>query len=268
MTRPRTGTIVAIVTLVCIIAMAVVGPSLYGVDPVLMDLSVAESGPTAAHVLGTDEIGRDVMARLLSGARVSLAVGVFAMLLAVSLGAIVGAVAGITGGAVDALLMRLTDAALAIPALFIVILVLAFLGPTVQTLLVAIAATSWMGTARVIRGELLALREQQFVEAAQALGATRSAILRRHLVPHIVPTLLVTATIGVPSAILTESALSFLGLGVQPPAASWGNMLSSAQTYLTSQPLLALYPGVMILVTVLAVSALGDAARSWGRGRS
>ena len=253
--------VLAATTLATVIALAIVGPALYHASPVTMDLSLAGSGPTTAHLLGTDESGRDVLARLLAGARVSLTVGLSAVLLAVGLGTVIGAVAGLAGGWVDSLLMRLTDAALSVPALFVVILVLTFLGPSAFTLLCAIAATSWMGSARVIRGEVVELREQPYVEAARALGATRSTIIMRHLAPHLVPTVLVAATVGVPSAILTESALSFLGLGVQPPAASWGNMLSGAQTYLTSSPLLAVYPGVLILVTVLAVNALGDALR-------
>ena len=252
----------AIVTLVTIIMMAVAGPMLYQVSPVTMDLSLASGGPSAAHLLGTDESGRDVLARLLSGGRVSLAVGVFATIMAVTLGTVIGTIAGVAGGRVDALLMRLTDAALAIPALFVVILVLTLFGPSVTTLLCAIAATSWMGAARVIRAELLVLREQLYVEAARALGVPGGTIIRRHMLPQVIPTIIVVATIGVPSAILTESALSFLGMGVQPPTPSWGNMLSGAQTYLTSEPLLALYPGVLILVTVLAINTLGEVVRT------
>jgi peptide/nickel transport system permease protein len=260
-TRQRIGVPVAGLVLGTIVLLALLGPVLYHASPVAMDLDSAGSAPSAAHLLGTDESGRDVLARLLSGARVSLTVGVSAMLLAVGLGTFIGTMAGVTGGRVDAVLMRLTDAALAIPALFVVILILTFLGQSVLTLLCAIAATSWMGVARVVRAELLVLREQPYVEAARALGAPRGRIVRRHLLPQVMPTILVAATLGVPSAILTESALSFLGLGVQPPAASWGNMLSGAQTYLTSQPALAIYPGVLIVATVLAINTLGDALR-------
>ncbi len=256
------GATLAIVTLVVLMVLAVAGPALYRVDPFTMDLSMVGAGPTTMHPLGTDESGRDVLARLLAGGRVSLTVGLLAMLLAVGLGTAIGSVAGFAGGWVDTVLMRFTDAALAVPALFVVILVLTFLGPSVITLLCAIGATSWMGVARVVRGELRVLREQPFVEAAHALGTPRVAIMLRHMLPSILPTVLVAATVGVPSAILTESALSFLGLGVQPPAASWGNMLSGAQTYLTSYPLLALYPGLLILLTVLSVNALGEALRT------
>ena len=252
----------AVLTLLVLIVMAVIGPAVYRVDPHTMDLSIIGIGPTAIHPLGTDESGRDLLARLLAGARVSLTVGLLAMVLAVGLGTAIGTVAGFAGGWVDAVLMRLTDASLAVPALFVVILVLTFMGPSVFTLLCAIGATSWMGAARVVRGELRMLREQPFVEAARALGAPRLTIMMRHMLPSIVPTVLVAASVGVPSAILMESALSFLGLGVQPPAASWGNMLSGAQTYLTSYPWLALYPGLLILLTVLSVNTIGDALRN------
>ncbi|HYW52111.1 MAG TPA: ABC transporter permease subunit, partial [Gemmatimonadaceae bacterium] len=151
------GVTIAVVTLLVVVAMAVIGPVLYDASPVTMDLAAAGTGPSASHLLGTDESGRDVLARLLAGARVSLLVGLLAMLLAVALGTLVGTVAGVSGGWLDALLMRLTDTALSVPGLFIVILVLTFLGPSVSTLLLAIAATSWMGTARVVRGELLVL---------------------------------------------------------------------------------------------------------------
>ena len=248
-------------TLLLLIVLAVVGPPLYGVDANAMDLSHAGLGSTVAHPLGTDESGRDVFARLLTGARVTLSVGLLAMALAVGLGTTIGAIAGFAGGWVDAALMRLTDAALAVPALFVVILVLTFLGPSVVTLLCAIGATSWMGAARVVRGELTVLRSQPFVEAARAMGTPRRVIMFRHMLPHVAPTVLVAASVGVPSAILMESALSFLGLGVQPPAASWGNMLSGAQTYLTAAPQLALYPGLLILLTVMAVNTLGEALR-------
>jgi peptide/nickel transport system permease protein len=248
-------------TMLALIVAAVLGPALYRVDPAAMDLSIAGVGSSAAHPLGTDESGRDVLARLLSGARVTLTVGVLAMAIAVVLGTTIGTAAGAIGGWVDDLLMRLTDAALAVPALFVVILVLTFLGPSVPTLLCAIGATTWMSVARVVRSDIVVLRGQLYVEAARALGTPRTAIMLRHVLPQVAPTVLVAASVGVPSAILMESALSFLGLGVQPPTASWGNMLSSAQTYLTSSPQLALYPGLLILITVLCVNALGVALR-------
>jgi peptide/nickel transport system permease protein len=252
---------IGLVVLALLGSASVLGPMLYDVDPLQMNLAQAGAGPSALHPLGADESGRDVLGRLLAGGRVSLAVGLLAMLVAVAFGGTLGAIAGYRGGWLDQLLMRFTDAALAIPMLFVVITVLTFLGPSVPTLVLAIGATSWMGAARVVRGELQVLREQPYVEAARALGNRGLPIIARHLVPHLVPTLLVAAALGVATAILMESALSFLGLGVQPPAASWGNMLSGAQAYLFSYPWLAIYPGVMILLTVVSVNLLGDAVR-------
>ena len=247
--------------LALLVVSAVVGPLLYAVDPDVLDFARAAAPPGTGHPLGTDENGRDVLARLLVGGRVSLATGAAAMLLAVCLGTATGALAALSGRRVDALLMRLTDAALAVPTIFIVITVVTFFGPSVPTLIVTIGATSWMGLARLVRGELLALREQSFVEGAIALGAPPLERARRHLLPHLWPTILVNATLGMGSALLIESALSFLGLGVQPPAASWGNMLSGSQSSLYTAPWLAVFPGAMILLAVVSINLLGDALR-------
>ncbi|MEO6445835.1 MAG: ABC transporter permease [Gemmatimonadaceae bacterium] len=252
---------VALAVLALVVLASLAGPLVYRVDPDTLDFARSAAAPSLQHPLGTDESGRDVLSRLLVGGRVSLAVGLAAMLLSVLLGTTVGALAGLGRRWADALLMRLTDATLSIPTIFVVICVLTFLGPSIPTLVLAIGATSWMALARLVRGELLALREQDFVEAAASLGARPLSILRRHLLPHLWPVILVNATLGMASAILTESALSFLGLGVQPPAASWGNMLSGAQVTLFSQPWLAVYPGVLIMLTVIAANLLGDALR-------
>lgn len=253
-----TGCVVALLVLA-----ALAGPLAYRVDPDALDFARAAAPPSAAHPLGTDESGRDVLARLLVGARVSLAAGAAAMLVAVALGTVVGALAALTRPRLDALLMRLTDAALALPTILVVITVVTFVGPSVATLVLAIGVTSWMGLARLVRGELLALKHQEFVEAAAALGERPVPRFVRHLLPHLWPTILVNATLGMGSALLTESALSFLGLGVQPPAASWGNMLSGAQGSMFSAPWLAIFPGLMILLTVAAVNLLGDALRDF-----
>jgi len=247
--------------LALLVVAAVAGPLVYGVDPATLDFSRPAAPPGAGHPLGTDESGRDLLARLLVGGRVSLATGAAAMLLAVALGTGVGACAALSRPRLDALLMRLTDAALSLPAIFVVICVLAFLGPSVPTLVVAIGATSWMGLARLVRGELLSLRKQDFVEAAVALGQRPMGRFVHHLLPHLWPTILVNATLGMGTALLTESALSFLGLGVQPPTASWGNMLSGAQATIFSAPWLAVIPGMMILATVVAINLFGDALR-------
>lgn len=252
--------------LALLLLMAVAGPSLHDISATQLDLGNPGAGASAAHPLGTDESGRDMLSRLMAGGRVSLAVGFTAMFVAVVAGTAVGALAGYRRGPLDALLMRITDAGLSIPTIFIVITVMTFLGPSAGTLIVAIGATSWMALSRLVRGELLVLREQPYVEAARALGTRGVPLVVRHLMPHLAPTILVSASLGVGTAILTESALSFLGLGVQPPAASWGNMLSGAQSYLFAYPWLAVYPGMLILLTVVAVNLLGDALRDAWHG--
>jgi peptide/nickel transport system permease protein len=248
--------------LVALLAViAIVGPLLYDADPNALDLARAAQPPGAGHPLGTDESGRDVLGRLLAGGRVSLAVGFAAVACSGLVGLSLGAIAGLGGRRLDSFVMRLTDAMMAVPALFLIITTLALFGTTVTGLVIAIGATSWMGLARLVRAELLAIREQDYVEAARALGTRPLSVLTRHAFPHLLPSVLVNITFGVGTAILMESALSFIGLGIQPPAASWGNMLSNALTYLHASPALAIYPGVMILLTVVSVNVLGDALR-------
>jgi peptide/nickel transport system permease protein len=251
----------ALVLLVLLFATVVVGPLLRRVDPELIDLANVAAAPSAKHPLGTDENGRDVLSRLLSGGRVSLSVGLAAVLFSLAVGVSFGALAGYRRGATDAVIMRLTDAMLSIPTIFLVITALTFFGSTITGLVIAIGATSWMGLARLVRGEILSVRELPHVEASRAIGATHSRIVREHILPHLLPSVIVNATLGIGTAILTESALSFLGLGVRPPAASWGNMLSGAQTYIITTPWLAAWPGVAIVLTVIAINVLGDALR-------
>ncbi len=217
--------------------------------------------PSREHWLGTDEYGRDVLTRLLYGGRVSLAVGLTSMAAAMLIGVAIGAVAGYTGGAADAALMRITDGMLAIPLFFIALMALATLGATMVNLVAVIALSSWMTVARAVRAEALRTRELEFVLAAQAVGCSRPRILVRHVVPQSLPSITVAATIGVAFAVLLESALSFLGLGVQPPVASWGNMLSGARGYLRTAPGLAVIPGILIFVTVLSYNWFGDGLR-------
>ena len=255
--------------MIAILALAaLVGPLLHDTDPNVLDLSRATAPPGAGHPLGTDESGRDVLGRLLAGGRVSLAVGLSAVACSALLGLSLGALAGLGGRRLDSFVMRFTDAMMAIPALFLIITTLALFGTSVPGLVFAIGATSWMGLARLVRAELLSIREQAFVEAARALGARPFALLTRHAFPHLLPSVLVNITFGVGTAILMESALSFIGLGIQPPTASWGNMLTNAQSYLYSSPWLAVYPGLLILVTVVAVNVLGDALRDAAEPRS
>jgi peptide/nickel transport system permease protein len=244
-----------------LVLVLLIGPLLYRVSPTELDLAIAGSSPSAEHWLGTDENGRDVLSRLLHGGRVSLAVGGLAVAFALVLGSLLGALAGFRRGRLDTILMRATDAMLSIPTIFVVITALAFFGSTLGALILTIGGSAWMGLARLVRGELLSIREQSYIEAARSLGQGGIPLFTRHMLPQLVPTILVYATLGVGTAILTESALSYLGIGVQPPAASWGNMLSTAQSYFTALPWLVILPGAMIFLTVASVNVLGDALR-------
>ncbi len=247
--------------LVLIIALAVFAPAIARYDPDRIEMGATLLPPSAGHWLGTDESGRDEFTRLLYGARISLTIGVVAMLLSVTLGTAIGALAGFFGGLIDALTMRLTDAMLSIPIFFFLLTVLALFGSTVPIIIVAIGLSSWMTAARVVRAEVLRTINLDYVTAARAHGAGNWRIVLLHLLPSAVPSMMVASTIGVGQAILTESALSYLGVGVQPPVASWGNMLSNAQNYFFPAPLLAIWPGAMILGTVLSFNFIGDSAR-------
>ena len=247
--------------LVLVILVAVFTPLITPYDPNRIVMGATLLPPAADHWLGTDESGRDEFARLLYGARISLTIGVVAMLLSVILGTVIGALAGFLGGMVDALTMRLTDAMLSIPIFFFLLTVLAVFGSAVPTIIIAIGLSSWMTAARVVRAEVLRSINLDYVMAARALGALSWRIVVLHLLPSAVPSMLVASTIGVGQAILTESALSYLGVGVQPPVASWGNMLSNAQNYFFPAPFLAIWPGIMILLTVLSFNFIGDSAR-------
>lgn len=217
--------------------------------------------PSERFLLGTDQAGRDAFSRLLYGGQISLLVGFLAAGLSIVLGASLGAVAGYAGGWADAIIMRIADGMLSIPIFFLVLVVLASLGSTLPNIVLTIGLASWMTTARVVRGEVLRASALEFINAARALGASGTRILLRHALPQALPSTIVAATLGVAQAILTESALSYLGLGVQPPTPSWGNMLTDAQAYVFSAPLLALWPGLAILLTVLSFNFLGESLR-------
>jgi peptide/nickel transport system permease protein len=250
--------------LLLLLAFSWAGPIVHRADPDALDLTAIAASPSGEHPLGTDESGRDVLARLMAGGRVSLAIGTIAAAFALVLGLLVGGLAGWRGGLVDGVLMRATDAAMAVPVLFTALAILSLFGSTPLLLIGIIGATAWMGIARLVRAEVAVLRHAEFVVAARALGREDMGIFLRHLLPQLVPVLTVAASLGVAHAILTESALSYLGLGVQPPRASWGNMLTGAQASLYTTPRLALWPGVMILLTTLACNALGK----WLRRRT
>ncbi len=240
---------------------ALLAPWLAPHDPTALDVMNALQGPSASHPLGTDALGRDVLSRLLFGARVSLWVGFVSVGLAVSIGLALGLVSGYFGGLVDELVMRGVDIMLCFPSFFLILAVIAFLEPSLATIMAVIGLTSWMGIARLVRAETLSLRGRDFVAAARLAGAGPGRILFGHILPNALAPVLVSATLGVAGAILTESALSFLGLGVQPPSPSWGNMLMEGKDVLEIAPWLSLFPGLAILFTVLGYNLLGEALR-------
>jgi peptide/nickel transport system permease protein len=249
------------VVLLCL--SAVFAPSLAPHDPLELDTKLRFHAPLAdfAFPLGTDELGRDTLSRLLYGGRISLTVGLVAMATTVLTGALIGLVSGFHGGWVDMLLMRFVDTMLCFPQVFLLLVVAAFVTPTLISISLIIGLTSWMEVARIIRSEILHLKEQDFVQAARALGASSVRIMVRELLPNIMAPLLVAATLKVAAAVLLESYISYLGYGVQPPLASWGNMLTNAQGYFDTEPWLAIFPGVMITVTVMSFNFLGDGLR-------
>lgn len=226
-----------------------------------IDLLNVKSPPSATHWLGTDELGRDALTRIMYGSRVSLSVGLLATGFSTVIGILLGSLAGYFGGAVDNVIMRLVDVMLSFPSMFLLIILGTFFTMNVLGIVVVIGGLGWMGTARLVRGEFLSLRQQEFTEAARALGLPRRRIIFRHLLPNAMASVIVAATLGVGGAILTESALSYLGVGIQPPTPSWGNMLMNAQAYVTDAPWLAIFPGLFILVTVLAFNFVGDGLR-------
>lgn len=249
------------VTLAILALVAVAAPWLAPYDPLRVNLPDALLGPCAAYPLGTDQLGRDVLSRLIYGTRISLLIGFIAVGIAVVVGCAVGAAAGFYGGWVEGVLMRLVDTLLSIPTIFLLLAVIAMIGPSIEVIMAVIGLTSWMGVARLVRAEILSLKEREFVLAARVLGASPWRLMTRHLLPNALGPVLVSATLGVGGAILTESVLSYLGLGVQPPTPSWGNILNEGRVALGVAWWLTLSPGLCILVTVLAFNLLGEGIR-------
>jgi peptide/nickel transport system permease protein len=230
-------------------------------DPGAIDIAHRLQAPSWTYPMGTDDLGRDVLARILYGARISLLVGFVAVGIATLIGVVLGALAGYYGRWVDGVIMRFVDLMLCFPTFFLILAVIAFLEPSIWNIMIIIGLTSWMGVARLVRAEFLSLRERDFVQAAKALGAADMRVIFSHVLPNALSPVLVSATLGVAGAILTESALSFLGIGVQPPTPSWGNMLIAGKQTLGTAWWLSAFPGLAILITVLGYNLLGEGIR-------
>lgn len=259
--RHRLG-LIGLALIVALVAFCFLGPLLHPTDQVHANIAVTNLAPGGAHPLGTDANGRDVLGRLMIGGRASLEIGVAVAVLATLAGALWGAVAGFTGGALDALMMRVVDTLLALPAIFVLIYLATIAQPTVPLLIGVIALLSWLGPARLIRGETLSLRTREFIEATRSMGAGPARTIVRHVLPNTLGTLVVNATFQVADAILLLATLSFLGFGLAPPAATWGGMLYQGTSYLLDGYWWQVYPaGLMIMVTVIAFNLVGDALR-------
>lgn len=242
-------------------AAAIGAPWIAPHDPTTIDARIILAGPSAQHLLGTDDLGRDVLSRMIYGARISLAVGFVSMGIAVCIGTSLGACAGFFGGIVDSLVMRFVDIMLCFPSTFLILTVIAFIGPSIWNVMFVIGVTGWMGVCRLVRAEFLSLRERDFVVAARALGAGDARLIFRHILPNAMAPVLVAAVLGVAGAILTESGLSFLGLGVQPPTPSWGNILTAGKDNISVAWWLSFFPGIAITITMLGYNMLGEGLR-------
>jgi peptide/nickel transport system permease protein len=244
-----------------LVAVAILAPVLAPWEPNKPDMKRILEVPSGKHWFGTDQIGRDVFSRLIYGSRISLAVGFVSVGIATLIGVLLGSAAGYHGGVVDGVIMRLVDLMLVFPRFFLLLAVLAFLKPSIWTIMTVIGMTGWMGVTRLVRAEFLALREREFVIWSESIGAGAFRVIFKHILPNALAPVLVAMTLGIPAAILTESGLSFLGLGVQPPYATWGNILNDGKDLITYAWWLTLYPGLAILITVLSYNLLGEGIR-------
>jgi peptide/nickel transport system permease protein len=254
--------VVGLVIIVCMVLFSFVGPLVYHTDQVRTNLLDVTESPSSQHLLGTDEVGYDVLGRLMLGGQSTLEVGLAAALLATVMGTLWGALAGYIGGWLDGLMMRLVDSWLAIPPLLLVLMLASIFSPTIPVLIIVIAMVSWLGTARLVRGESLALRGREFVLAARFVGVSNRRTILRHIVPNVIGTVVVVATFSVADSIQLLAALSFLGLGPPPPAANWGGMLTSGLNFVYDGYWWLVYPaGIAIVITVISFNFIGDALR-------
>ncbi len=246
---------------VFLFVVSLIAPWLAPFDPTAIDLKNILQPPSSEHWFGTDQLGRDVLSRMIWGAQISLKVGFVSTGIAILIGTILGSVAGYYGRWVDAVIMRFVDIMLCFPTFFLILAVIAFLEPSIWNIMIIIGATGWMGITRLVRADFISLKERDFVQAARVIGASDARIIFIHILPNCMASVLVAATLGVAGAILTESALSFLGIGVQPPTPSWGNILTAGKDNIDIAWWLSLYPGLAILVTVLGYNMLGEGIR-------
>jgi peptide/nickel transport system permease protein len=257
----RKGAVVGLLVIAAFVALAVFAPLIVPYDPIATSWTLVRKPPSALHWFGTDDLGRDILSRVIFGARASLLAGAISVGIAISAGVPFGLLAGYRGGFIDALISRITDAMLACPFLILAIALAAFLGPSLGNAMIAIGVTTTPVFIRLTRGQTIAVKVEDYVEAARAIGNPRWRIALFHILPNILPALLVQATLSIAAAIIAEAALSFLGLGQQPPAPSWGSMLNAAQRFLTNAPWMALWPGLAIFLVVLSFNLVGDGLR-------
>jgi peptide/nickel transport system permease protein len=257
----NTSALVAVILLIMLVLTAVVGPLLVSYDPLAMDLDSLKQPPGKAHLLGTDSKGRDILSRVVYGSRISLGVGIIASALSLCIGIFFGLIAGYFGRTVDAFFSQVFDIFLAFPSLLLAIGISAVMPPGLTSAMLAITLVGWAGFARLVRGITLALKEQTYIEASRALGASPARILYRHILPNALPLILVAGSLRVGGFILLEAALSFLGLGVQPPTPTWGSMISLNRAYINSAPWMVIFPGLAISITVISFNILGDFLR-------
>ena len=259
--KQRKSALIALFVIIALILIAIFAPFIAPYDPTKQSWSAVRKAPSLAHWFGTDEVGRDILSRIIYGTRASLSAGVISVGIAISIGVPLGLLAGYLGGKVDALLGRITDAMLAVPFLILAIALAAFLGPSLGNAMIAIGVTATPLFIRLTRGQTLSVVKEDYIEAARAVGNPGWRIALRHILPNVMPALLVQATLTIATAIIAEASLSFLGLGQQPPAPSWGSMLNAAQRFLTNAPWMAVWPGLAIFITVLSFNLFGDGLR-------
>ena len=253
--------IIGFVIVAVLIILAILAPWISPYNYLEMNLAIAKQGPSAAHIFGTDDLGRDILSRIIYGSRVSISIGIVAQIIASIVGVTLGSLAGYYGGWIDSLISRVMEIFQAFPDLIFAMAIMTFMGKGVLNLFIALGLLTWVRTARMIRGSVMQLKEKEYVEAARACGASTYWIIMKELVPNCLSTIIVLVTLGIPNAIMYEASLSFLGIGIQPPTPSWGNMISAAQTFISYRPVYSIMPGVAIMITVIAFNIFGDGLR-------